>query len=352
LRGTKRRTRIAAAIAWTLLLGAALAPGAFADTEPNGAVFSPEGPIVGGQDVEGTVGPGDQDDWYVFHVDGIHQLHLTWAQLPQNPGQGGVFPACVSVELTDADGSPIPADFTSGPGESTFHVHVSQPDFQVCPPTTQYRFRVDPAAALVTGPGKLPVKGTAEPNDRRSMAGALVPGAWYHSELETVNDQDWLRLYVRPGSRRVDVQAVVYGPFCGTHEVTLTDARGNDLSSFTGTRETIAHLVDRPRGPARLYVQVVNGASSSMSASACVHSATVIQVGPEASIMSAAEVKQACSDGRTATRRSARRVAADRRALARAEARGRATGKLRRKLARDQRALKRSRRAVSAYCSK
>ncbi|MDP9133444.1 MAG: hypothetical protein M3N56_01295 [Actinomycetota bacterium] len=62
-----------------------------------------------------------------------------------------------------------------------------------------YSFRIDPAAALTSRPGA-PIKGTAEPNDTRSTAGGpLVPGAWYYSTLETVNDEDWLRFYVRPG---------------------------------------------------------------------------------------------------------------------------------------------------------
>jgi hypothetical protein len=344
-----------AGVAWTLLLLGA-APAALADTEPNGAVFMPEGPIAGGQDVEGTVDPGDRDDWYALHVDGVHQLHLTWTQLPPEGSsdvQGPVFPACVSVELTNANGSPIPPDFTSGRGASTFHVHVFQSGSQFCPSPTRYRFRVDPAEALVSGPGALPIKGTAEPNDSRSSAGGpLAPGAWYHSELETVNDQDWLRLYVRPGTRRVDVQAVVYGPQCWSHEVKLRGARGAELSSSIGSREVVSHLTRRTRGGARLYVQIANGASTSPSSSGCVHAATVIQVAPEKAIMSAAEVREGCRDARTAARRSARRVAVRKRAIAAGKARGAATGKLRRKLKLDRRALKRSRRLVSAYCSR
>jgi hypothetical protein len=339
-------------MAWALLLGAALTPAAIADTEPNGAVFMPEGPIAGGQDVEGTVDGGDTDDWYVFHVEGVHQLHLTWSQVPPRDVSAS-YPACLEVELTNANGSPIPPDFTSRPGTSTFHVHVSQRDYQFCPSPTRYRFRVDPAEAVVSGPGRLPVKGTAEPNDSRGSAGGpLAPGAWYHSELETVNDEDWLRLYVRPGTRRVDVQTVVYGPWCASHEVTLRSARGAELASYTGMSETVIHLTHRTRGGARLYVQIANGASSSLSSSGCVHSATVLQVAPEEAIMSAAEVRKGCRDGRAARRRSARRVAVRRRAVVRAKARGLETAKLRRQLKRDRRALKRSRGLVSAYCSR
>jgi hypothetical protein len=356
--GMKWRTKLAGVAAAALLLGMALTPAAFADTEPNGAIFMPEGPIFGGQDVQGAVGPGDEDDWYVFHVDGIRQLHLTSPQRPQpsgpgqGQGQGTTYPTCVSVELTDENGSPIPADFTSGPGESTFYVHVSQPEFQSCFSAVPYSFRVDPAGALVSGPGNPPVKGTAEPNDNRSLAGGpLMPGAWYHSALETVNDEDWLRFYVRPGVHRVDVQAVVYGPPCDFHEITLRTARGGELASSTDTRERVAHLTHRQRGPARLYVQIATGPVPSPSAS-CVRSQTVVRVRPDDAIMSAAQVKQACADGRTSTRRNRRLVAADNRAILRTAARGDATGGLVRKLRRDRRALRKSSAAVAAYCSR
>ena len=349
--GIGMRAKVGAA---AVLLGLALAPAAVADSEPNGAVFMPEGPIVGGQDVTGTLGPGDEDDWYVFHVEGVQQLHLTSPQLPRTPGSGQTMTlqSCASVELTDADGSPIPADFTSEPGESTFHVHVFEPELTSCSYPTPYSFRVDPAAALVPGPGKLPVKGTAEPNDTRSTAGGpLVPGAWYYSALETVNDEDWLRLYVRPGAGRVDVQTVIYGPRCDNHQVTLTSSRGRYLASVTDTRETVVHLTHRPRGPARLYVRIANGPIPSLQF-ACVGSATVVRVTPDDAIMSAAEVKRACTAGRSATRRGKRRVAAGLRAIVRAESRGAATGGLRAKLKRDRRALRRSSAAVSAYCSR
>lgn len=354
MHGMKRRAKVAAGVASTLLVGAALSPVAFADTEPNGAVFMPEGPIAGGQDVTGTVGPGDEDDWYVLQVDGIQQLHLTSPQLARNsdPAQGTTFPDCVAVELTDANGSPIPADFTSGSGKSTFHVHVSQPEFQSCPFARSYSFRVDPAAALVSGPGKLPVKGTAEPNDTRSTAGGpLARGAWYYSTLETVNDEDWLRLYVRPGAGRIDVQTVVYGSRCDYHQVTLRSGRGTELASVTGTRETVVHLTHRPRGPARLYVRIGNGPVPSLQFS-CVRTATVVRVAPDDAIMSAAEVERACAGGRAATRRGKRRVAAGKRAIARAEARGAATAGLRAKLRRDRRALRKSSAAATAYCSR
>jgi hypothetical protein len=349
----KRRAKVAAGVATTLLLGAALAPAASADTEPNGPIFMPEGPIVGGQDVAGTVGPGDGDDWYVLHVEGVYQLHLTSPQLPPAPGQSGPFPApCVTVELTNANGSPIPADFTTRPGMSTFHVHASYEESPFCQSAAPYSFRVDPAVALVSGPGKPTVKGTAEPNDSRSTAGGpLAPGAWYYSTLETVNDEDWLRFYVRPGVHRVDVQAVVYGPPCGFHEIALRSARGRELASSTSTYETVAHLRHRQRGPARLYIEIANGLLPSLQ-SACVRAATVVRVTPDDAIMSAAQVKRGCREGRSATRRNARRVAADKRAIARAEARGTASGGLRAKLKRDRRALRRSSAAIVAYCSR
>jgi hypothetical protein len=351
--GIGMRAQAAAGLAAAVVLaGLALTPAALADNAANGAVFMAEGPIVGGQDITGTVGPGDEDDWYVFHVEGAHQLHLTSPQLTSGPDSapGTTPPSCVSVELTDEDGARIPPDFTSDPGESTFHVHVSQPEFQSCFSTVPYSFRVDPAAALVSRPGA-PIKGTAEPNDTRATAGGpLAAGAWYYSTLETVNDEDWLRLYVRPG-RRVDVRTVVYGQRCDYHEITLRGASGAELDSSRGTYETVAHLIHRQRGPARLYVRIATGPIPSLQSS-CVRSATVVRVAPDDAIMSAAQVKQACADGRSSTRRNKRLVAADNRAILRTAARGDATGGLVRKLRRDRRALRKSSAVVSAYCSR
>ncbi len=84
-------------------------------------------------------------------------------------------------------------------------------------------------------------------------------------------------------------------------------------------------MTQRTRHGARLYVMVGNDRSTIDSAS-CVRSATVVQVGPEEAIMSAAEVRQACVDGRAAVRRGKRALAGDKRAIARAKARGRSTG--------------------------
>jgi len=338
-----------AAVALAIAAAAVAAPAASADVEPNGAVFTAEGPISGGQDIQGAVGAGDTDDWYVVQVEGVHQLHLE-----TNPPQtvGALLPTCNAlVQLTDGNGSAIPPDFTSRPGTSTFYVHVSLPKDRSCQPEVAYSFRLDPVEAFVTGPGKLPIKGTAEPNNTRSTAGGpLVSGAWYHSELETVNDEDWLRLYVRPG-KRVDVQVVVYGPECATHEVALRDRRGVEVASYRD-RETLGHLTDRSRNGARYYLEIANGATSAFEAERCVHSATVVQVTPEDAVMTAAQVRTACSSARAAARRDARRVASRERAVAGAKARGQATGALRRKLKRDRAALKRSNAQVAAYCSK
>lgn len=358
--GAKRVRKATIGVALALACTALGASSATADSEPNGAVFMAEGPIAGGQEISGMLGGADRDDWYVFHVEGVHQLHLTGGQTlpgyspltPPPPGPETLaLPACATVELTDANGRPIPRDFTSSAGTSTFYVHASMPAFAPCA-TTSYSFRIEPAAAVVPGPGKLAIKGTGEPNDSRATAGGpLTPGAWYHSELETANDRDWLRFYVRPGRHAVEVQAVVYGTDCPSHRVELKNSRGADLGGYVGSGATISNFGQRVRGAGtRLYLAIGSGEPS--TSSACVRSATVVQVGPEDAIMSAAEVRRACVEGRAAKRRASRAVNASRRALARAKARGQATGAPRRKLKRKRAALRKAGAGVSAYCSR
>jgi hypothetical protein len=354
---------VAIGVALALACAALGASSATADSEPNGAVFMAEGPIAGGQEIRGTLDGGDRDDWYVFHVEGVHQLHLTGGQTlpgetPVNPTGSDPFSqpltvaACANVELTDARGKPIPRDFTSGEGTSTFYVHASLPAFGGCSHTTAYEFRVEPAAAVVTGPGKLAIKGTGEPNDSRATAGGpLAAGAWYHSELETANDRDWLRFYVRPGRHDVDVQAVVYGTDCPSHRVELQSSRGADLGGYVGSGATISSFGHRFRGAgARLYVAIRSGQDG--TSPDCVRSATVVQVGPEDAIMPGADVREACADGRAAERRAGRAAKAARRALTRAKADGRATKTPRRKLERNRAALRKAGARMAAYCSR
>ena len=352
---------MAAVSAMAISTAAFTAPAAPADAEPNGAVFMAEGPIAGGQEIRGTLDGADRDDWYVFHVEGVHQLHLTGGQtLPgETPAnQTGPFAqplsvaACATVELTDADGKPIPRDFTSRDGQSTFYVHASLPPFGACS-TTPYGFRIDPAEGVVTGPGKLAIRGTGEPNDSRASAGGpLTAGAWYHS-----------------GSSRPRTTATGCASTCGRDDTgsrcrrwcmeptapatgwSCRSSRGADLGGYVGSGATISSFGQRVRGAgARLYIAIRSGAAS--SSSVCVRSATVVRVGPEEAIMSAAEVREACAGGRTAKGRASRAVNAARRALARARAHGRATGAPRRRLQRNRAALRRASAGVSAYCSR
>lgn len=334
--GTAIRTACA------VLAVGALAPAvAAADVEPNNSVFVPEGPILGGQDITGTLSSGDHDDWYVLYADEVQQLHLT---SPQTNTQ-----QCLSVTLTDADGRPIAPDYTSRAGTTRFFVHVGylSPQFGVaCPSDMTYSFRVDPAAGLVPGPGKTLVKGTREPNETLADAGGpLLPGAWYFSKLETVNDNDWLHFYVRPGARRVEVETVTFGGGgCAAHYLFLTTARGVELNSDVRTHGVIERLTVNVRRGAELFVH----SFGRPGAGTCVGASAVVQVGPEEAIMSSAEVRATCSKGRRGERRGVRQVAVLKRVIARAG--GSPSRAQKRKLARDRRELKSARRLVAIYC--
>jgi hypothetical protein len=336
-----KMVRKAVGTACVALAVAALAPAmAAADVEPNNSVFDPEGPILGGQDYSGTLGSGNQDDWYVLYTDAVQQLHVTAPQAVGNP--------CLTVALTDANGRPIAPDYTSRAGTTRFFVHVSYtPPFNPsCPSGMSYGFRVDSTGMLVPGPGKLPVKGTREPNETLEEAGGpLVAGTWYFSKLETVNDQDWLHFYVRPGAGLVDVETVTFGgESCAAHQLLLTDARGDELSTRARQAGVIEHLtVSVGRSGAKLFVH-----SFGPTLAKCVGASAVVKVGPDDAIMTKAQVKATCVEARGDVRRRARRVAVDRRAIARAD--GPPSRAQKRRLAGDRRKLKRARRLVATYC--
>lgn len=335
-----KTVRAAIRTACAVLAVAALAPAvAQADVEPNNSVIDPEGPLLSGtQGQSGTLNSSDRDDWYVFYVDGVHQLHLTHPVT--------VLPTCWSVTLTDADGQRIPANYTSPAGTTRFFVHVSfAPTFDRCASGESYSFNIEPGAALVPGPGKLPIKGTREPNETLAEAGGpLVPGSWYFSRLETVNDHDWLHFYVRPGAGQADVETVTYGgeDTCDGQVLSLTNSRGRALRTSTQTRGAIEHLTVNVGRGAHLFVH-----SFGLNDDGCVGASAVVQVGPKEAIMSRAEVRAACGKGRRVARRAQRQVAAVKRAIARS---GEASRGQRRELASERRKLKSGRRLVSVYC--
>lgn len=332
-----RAIRAATRMTCAVLAVGALAPAvAGADVEPNNSVFAPEGPIVGGQDFTGTVSQSDPDDWYLLNVEGVHQLHLTSPRTTTA--------LCPSVTLTNADGKPLPADYTSPAGTTAFFVRVSRQPFGGCPSDISYSFRLEPAVAVVPGPGKLPIRGTREPNETLAEAGGpLLSGAWYFSRLDTANDQDWLRFYVRPGAGEVDVRVVSFGPpACSGPFLVLTNARGDEVASGTQARGVIEHLTHNAGRGAQLFLHSMGTRAD------CVGASVVWQVGPKEAVMTAAEVRSTCSKGRSGVRRWARRVAADKRAIARTG--GSASRGQKRKLASDRRKLKSARRLVAVYC--
>jgi hypothetical protein len=325
--------------ACALAMAAIGPPIAGADVEPNSSIFEPEGPALQAGPFDGTLSAADdRDDWYVVYVDGVHQLHLN----------GGLDdPGCGTLRLTDRDGTPIASDFTSSPGLHRYFVRASLSPFGPCA-DTGYSFTIDPAGAFVEGPGKLPFLGTQEPNDTRADAGGpLGPNAWYFSGLETINDQDWMRLYTRGGRHRIELEIATYGSTCFGQRVSIVSHRGRALANVFpaahGT-DTITRLSYRSRRAQRLYVHVVGS-----GAQECVGAKTVLQVGPADSVASASEVRSACRAARRSERRLSRRVAAMRRTLVRA---GKpAPRALTRRLAHGKRKLREVRRLVGVYCA-
>jgi hypothetical protein len=324
-------------LALCALAATVLAPASgAADVEPNSSIFQPEGPVLETGPFTGTLSSSDADDWYVFHVNGVNQLHLKGALAK---------PECGTLRLTDRDGKPIASDFTSSPGVHRYFVRASLNVFGPCAETS-YTFTVEPLTALVEGPGKLPFLGTGEPNDTRDEAsGPLGPNAWHFSALETVNDVDWLRFYARPGRQRVQIEIAAYGSPCFGRQVNLTDANGVGIATGVPTQDgTLARLgYSSPRAQ-RLFVHIAGNGTEE-----CIGAKTVLGVGPASAVYSPSEVRSACAAARRNERVLRRRVAAVRRALAHI---GKpAPSRLVRKLRRDKRKLREARRLQRVYCS-
>lgn len=311
--GTGTAKAIARTIGALLVVAAAWAPGAaLADVEPNNSLFAPEGPIAGGQEISGALLPADANDWYVLYVDGRQQLHLSSPQMTPS--------GCLLVTLANADGKSIPPDYTTPPGTTRFYVRIGR-RYDGCSPESGYSFRVEPAAAVVPGPGKQGIRTAAEPNDTRAEAfGPMAAGLWYFGTLETVNDRDWLSFYTAPGRHLLDVQTVVYGADQATvfgssscqRDIQLVDARGRQIDGPSGSPDLIEHVRLRSSRSRKLYL-LIEGEND-----ACLKSGWVAQVGPEEAVLSRAQVAAACTQARRArkaakgkrARRAARRRAA------------------------------------------
>jgi hypothetical protein len=252
-----------------LALFLALAATAQADVEPNDYIYNAEGPISGGTKISGTIAAGDLGDDYVFYVNGVQQIHLT------GPADNG----CTYAELRDTDGHDLPSDFTTPTGVNRYLVAVYYYDNDWSCSSSNgyaYSFQVDPAGAVVTGPGRLGITETAEPNEDIAHAwGALAAGTWYSQRLETCNDSDWFVVYTAPGVHQLDIQATEVTRSSGCYaDVQLRDANGESLDYTSPEVEHIGHISYTSSDAQVLYVV------RSTTDSDCVGDSSLIQVGP------------------------------------------------------------------------
>ncbi len=215
------------------LLCLALGPAAAAraDSEPNNALVQAEGPIAGGTDISGSLPTGQDEDWYVLYIKDQQQVHLTYSS---DPG-------CTDFTLRDTDGNGLSDDYTSPPGTNRFFVQVAK-RFSDCDPST-YKFRIDPGAAVVSGPAMPKPEATGEPNESNlQAAGPLQGGVAYAGSLDTANDQDWFYFYTPGGAHQLDLSAT--GPAldsCGV-SLTLTTAGGDQIGYATPDSNYVNHI--------------------------------------------------------------------------------------------------------------
>jgi hypothetical protein len=222
-----------------------------ADSEPNNALVQAEGPIAGGTDISGSLPTGQDDDWYVLYIKDQQQVHFTYSS---DPG-------CTDFVLRDTNGSSLSDDYTSPPGTNRFFVQVEK-RFSDCDPST-YKFRIDPGAAVVTGPAMPKPEATGEPNESNlQAAGPLQGGIAYAGSLDTSNDQDWFYFYTPGGTHQLDL--AVTGPALDdcSLSVALTTAGGDEIGSASSDSNSINHITFTSTQAAMYLVHAEHGFSS------------------------------------------------------------------------------------------
>jgi hypothetical protein len=252
---------------------AALAPAAVAqaDTEPNNALVQAEGPISGGVTVAGSLGAPDDEDWYVFYVQGQQQIHLTSTPDKTNTNCGNVY-------LTDTDGQSVADDFTTPPGTNRYFARVS--NFSSYCQNTSYTFKLNPAAALVSGPATKQAQPTGEPNETKDQpAGPLEGGVPYSGSLDTSNDEDWFYFYTAPGAHPVDV--AVTGPALDGCNVyyTVYGPGGDEIGSGVQDSNRVSHVTFTAPDAARYLVQMYHSND-------CIPAHWQLEIGPADSLTS------------------------------------------------------------------
>lgn len=220
---------------------------AFADVEPNNIISQAEGPIAGGVPIDGNLATINDIDYYVFYAASQQQIHLTSSILS---GQSSY---CLDVTLLGTDGYVLSSNYTTPIGVNRYFIRVESDSCAA----VNYRFQVDPPAAVTTGPAlDHTVTETAEPNETPGQAsGPLAANVNYTGVHETTNDEDWFYFLVPPGTHQLDVATTGTGSYSDCTEVALYGAGGtSSIASARGSTSTFGHIKQTVTGPSRYHL--------------------------------------------------------------------------------------------------
>jgi opacity protein-like surface antigen len=347
--GIISRRSLASAVAAMALL--ALPGAAAADVEPNDGITQAEGPLSGGTAYSGAISTENDRDWYSFYASSQTQLDIA-ITVPADS------PCGIAVDLNDTDGQSIDGLYTNKGTTEHFRYTTAAGtnrfllSFAPGCLNSKYQFTLNPAASIVSGPGRAPSQGTPEPNENESQAvGPLNGGQLYSASVDTDNDNDFFFFY-SSGTEPFDVSlstAQSCGPLA---ELTGPGTESVD-SSARLSQNTTAHIKMTPPG-AEKYVLKLSGG--------CAGTAYEFRVDPPSAITTSPppgtqvtppppgpDTSAQCASARRSVVKWSKRVKSTKKKLNHPGSRKRKR-KLRDQLGGQKRALKHAKAHVSQYC--
>ncbi len=160
-----------------LLAACAGGPEALADSEPNNGITEVEGPLGGGVTYGGAITTSNDRDWYAFYV--LPQTQLDIALTTPGDSPCSSYDAS-ELTLRTSDGGFV-AD-TAAERNETEHLKYTTPPtvtrYLLVAETDceggRYQFRLEPATAVVSGPGLTAPTATPEPNESPAQGFGLA----------------------------------------------------------------------------------------------------------------------------------------------------------------------------------
>jgi hypothetical protein len=224
------------------------------DSEPNNSLVQAEGSLKGGQDYTGGFATQNDRDWYVFYVAGQQQLDIAVRHLSGDDDFTAVLRNGDGTGIDDESvfkGGEAHIRYTTPAGTNRFYLELRNGS------SVNYRFRIDPQAALVDGPTWGSAQDTPEPNESASQPfGLLSGGILYAGGIQTDNDVDWFAFHAL-GQRGLDVSIVNTGREGSEVEMTMVDSRGLHSDHSGAAESRIGHIRRRsPSGITRYLVKV------------------------------------------------------------------------------------------------